>query len=540
MSDLLLRVRLEALQDNLRQVTSLVELIKQNGNSVRRLHHVLNREGAPIKTSLTRASIAADSLVKLLKNDEVAAALWAYEAELGPLRGLPDLLTKVEGELIAARKEVVRLRHHVEETDALLDRERIDDIFGDTARDLLMEVDELQEKLTNGRHGSSSQVATSEHWGTFRALVGNPSRLSVFQEYVDVAGGLSLRGNGMDAQFCAIADSLSEHWTRVMGLPSWFSIPARDEARLMTQIVIPLGFPEWTIWAVPLLAHEVGRFLVDKDTTLQKFTLEQAEELPADEGGQGGDAGKTKGRRGKAGASTPGKPERERLGARQARIRTYLADAIATYVMGPAYACACLLLKLDPSGARLPDQERGWDHVRARVVHETLTEVKPNVAAEMERIIGALEDSWRVAVEHFGGPEPADSDLTLVQSVINKAIATARRLERMRDEPISFNDHAWGRAKRFADKAFANLQEGDGAADDQAPRDQSPGEEWDDMTLTLVLNAAWYQRVTQPDPDATAEIARRVREEIWPSLKGGRAPIPQERMGVKGPMGSGL
>lgn len=529
MTDLLLRVRLEALQQNLRQVRNLMDLIQENGNSVRTLYRVLDEPAAPIKIGLTNASMASDALRKLLEEDEnFAAALQAYPDALQQLRRLPDNLTTVRKALEAARTEVKLLLGSVQETDALLNRESIQDIFGDTAKNLLMDAVQLQEQLPGRESGKPPQAAVNAHWDKFRELVGNRERLSVFQEYVDVAGGLSLRGNGMDEQFCAMADWLSEHWNRVIGLPYWFSIPARDEARLMTHIIVPVGFPEWTIWAVPLFAHEVGRIFVDKDKTLQDFAAAQARGLPVDTAGTSAGTAKTQAR-----------PGRKRVEARQARLRTYLADAFATYVMGPAYACASLLLKLDPSGVGRDDQDRGWDHVRARVILGTLKKIRPEVAAEMADIIKTLEESWQVAVERFAPAESTGHDLALVEPVITKAIDTLRRLEQIRDEPICFNDDAWGHAKRLAAEVFANLHHGADvtradtagakplrthAADDvpvphESAEAASGAAETTGISLPLVLNAAWYQRVTRPDPDTTAAIARRVREEIWPKLR---------------------
>ena len=541
MTDLLLRVRLEALQQNLRQVTNLIDLIQDNGNSVRTLYRLLDGPAAPIKTGLTRADLASETLRRLLKdNDDLTAALHAYPEALQQLRGIPEDLATVKKELDAARGEVKQLLGSVEETDALLNRESIRDIFGDAARSLLMDAVQLQRQLPGPELDNPPQAATTTHWERFRALVGDRERLSVFREYVDVAGGLSLRGNGMDEQFCAMADWLSEHWIRVIGLPYWFSIPARDEARLMTHIIIPVGFPEWTIWAVPLFAHEVGCIFVDNNKTLQSFTAAQAKALSADKASTSGGAAKAQAR-----------PARKRMDARQARIRTYLADAFATYVMGPAFACASLLLKLDPSGAGRDDQERGWDHVRARVILDTLKRIRPEVDPEMADIIAKLEESWEVASKRFGPAESTGNDLALVEPVITQAIETLQRLEQVREEPIGFDDHAWGRAKRLAAQVFADLHDpgnvtGAETAGDKPLSEQASGDvparhqtaettaatdETAGISLPLVLNAAWYQRVALPDPLTTAAIARWVREEIWLNLRN------QEVSGRSGSMG---
>jgi hypothetical protein len=550
MTDLLLRVRLEALQQNLRQVANLIDLIHDNGNSVRTLYRLLDGPAAPIKTGLTRAGIASETLRGLLKdNDDLAAALNAYPEALQQLRGVPDDLALVRKELDTARREVKQLLGSVEETDALFNHESIQDIFGDAARSLLMDAAQLQEQLPGRERDKPPQEATPTHWETFRALVGDRERLSVFKEYVDVAGGLSLRGHGMDEQFCAMADWLSEHWTRVIGLPYWFSIPARDEARLMTHIIIPVGFPEWTIWAVPLFAHEVGCIFVDKNRTLQGFTVVQAKALSADKASTSEGVVKAQAR-----------PARKRMDARQARIRTYLADAFATYVMGPAYACASLLLKLDPAGVGRDDQERGWDHVRARVILNTLKRISPEVYPEMVDIIVKLEESWKVAVERFAPAESTGNDLDLVEPVITQAVETLRRLEQVREEPIGFDDYAWGRAKRFAGQVFANLHDrgvitsaetaGDRPPSEQASGDVSARHQTAeataatdgraDISLPLVLNAAWYQRVARPDPDTTAIIARWVREEIWLKLRNQKVSGRSESMGTPRRGGYGL
>ena len=77
---------------------------------------------------------------------------------------------------------------------------------------------------------------------------------SVWEEGLDLISGLCLRHEGLDGGLCRIADYIIAQvsWIGIKAI----SVPGRGGPGHLTSIV-HLRFPEWTIWALPLTAHEL-------------------------------------------------------------------------------------------------------------------------------------------------------------------------------------------------------------------------------------------------------------------------------------------
>jgi uncharacterized protein YbdZ (MbtH family) len=515
MNDLFLRIRLDALARNVRQVKALVAVVRRNNGSVRELNKLLEPPGAPATVSLRRVQMAVNSIEGLFKWEDIGDLLRTYKVP-EMLNNAQEGLKALETTLAAAQKQTEALLVNVKETDTLLNREQVKSLFGVGAADtLLTRTLKLQKELREAE-GDGAAEAPPAAWARYRELVGDQDQFGVFQEYVDVAGGLSLRGTGMDQHFCAMADWLSDHWTSVVSLPYWFAIPARKDPAAKPSI-IRLGFPEWTIWALPLFAHEFGRILVDENTEFQGHVDDLVGEI----------------------AGEPAKElkddalERERQ-ARGARIRMYLADAFATYVMGPAYACACLLLKLDPTEVGQTTQDQGWDRVRAEVVLGTLGKLDPGYQSKLGEITKTLRDSWTAALTQLGPEASGDGELTLVQPVVDRAVAVLELIEEQNETRIRFDDEAWVEADRQAATYFGDLVPGaEPPPDAEQATKAKPTFDLEGVTLPDVLNAAWSQRLKYPDAKMADTIADRVRERIWPYLKPPSAGRKRQTGGIR-------
>jgi hypothetical protein len=112
--------------------------------------------------------------------------------------------------------------------------------------------------------------------------------------------------------------------------------------------ILRLRFPEWTIWDLPLAVHEVSHVIIRKKLQeekekskrrriLESFVQKQRDslvELDPELNVQN-----------KAGGKKAGRTRR----FAEDRVHEFLADAFATYTMGPAYACSAILLRLNPS-----------------------------------------------------------------------------------------------------------------------------------------------------------------------------------------------
>jgi hypothetical protein len=194
----------------------------------------------------------------------------------------------------------------------------------------------------------------------------------IFRECLELLGGLALRDRITDEHICRFADELIKESARAVGRPFSFAIPTLEETLSSAlRRVASVRFPEWHLWTLPLVAHEYGEVLIEDHTKLRRFVEEMAQEL-ASEAGELEDDGAVR--------------QMER------RVRILIADSFATYTIGPAYACATLLLRLNPL---LPGGQE-----RAAMVLGTLKAMSEasNPPPPFRDIAAELEEYWKVSV----------------------------------------------------------------------------------------------------------------------------------------------
>jgi hypothetical protein len=273
-----------------------------------------------------------------------------------------------------------------------------------------------------------------------------------FREYVDLLRGIALRSAGFTEQdgqlgdIFLIADMLPRLWGRVDGW-EWGSlaVPSYSELNHTSEaMMLRLGFPEWTIWALPFVQNEFGHVYVAK---------------------------------GRLADSSDG----------SVHDATLLADALATVVTGPAYACAALLLRLDPAAVTKASSPVA---LRSATTIVTLTQIAAAVAdASLIALTERLRDEWRDAVVTAGGNVGA-FDAAMVATVVTDAALCARQTDINR-----------GRADRrppvwAAQWATVNIWADALRKDPIAPIDVGTidtGESPD--ALALLMDAAWLARV---------------------------------------------
>ncbi len=163
----------------------------------------------------------------------------------------------------------------------------------------------------------------------------------LFTEYVDFVSGLAIRDNALDDRICSMTDELLEElYEGHLGGP--LVVPANQAALgQVLQSVIKLGFPEWTIWGIPLVGHEVGLKVPPTNVKLAKL-LEEDKEYEM----------------------------------RPGQRASLLADVFATYTLGLCYAHAVIRLRLRPFHDSQPDPDQPRDADRARVILAVLDRLK--------------------------------------------------------------------------------------------------------------------------------------------------------------------
>jgi len=235
-----------------------------------------------------------------------------------------------------------------------------------------------------------------------------PQTQSLFRDYVDLLRGLALRDSELDDGISRIGDELLKP-IQVTDLHHSLTIPAHQEALTKTVArIIRLSFPEWTIWALPLIAHEFAYLLPTRRDI--EILIEN---------------------------------EQTNRGIDRRHIEDYFADIFAASSMGPAYACAAVMLRFDPLGQTMRitvpagqsgpsagepaspgtdlSQQSPLDHPsdirRAQVIFHTLHWVQQN-RGELQGFTRTIEEHWNEMLTHCGHADDALENLTDVQHLI--------------------------------------------------------------------------------------------------------------------------
>jgi hypothetical protein len=334
---------------------------------------------------------------------------------------------------------------------------------------LLGDLDDLASELRRAAPGTDSRAPDAEDarspWQKL-ARIGAGSD-AVFREYFELLSGLALRETGLDSGLCRIADKLMKDWEDPDFWPwtSW-TVPARDEAPEATfSRILRIGFPEWTLWALPLAGHEFGKVALG-ETRLATVANEHR--------------------------GTPGS-------------LTLLADIFATYVGGPAYACALLYMRLSPPAALPSGQPNGAAphagpgqepsmhaqpgapndrallslqrvHVTLRTL-EMLDDVDWSGGQPTANVRGILAKYWNDALEQAGTTSTL-ADETALNELVETMAAKIGSTVRF---PIQHWPEIEGWAKRLANGEGSEIE---------------PGQDHDEVRMAI--NAAWIARLTSP------------------------------------------
>jgi hypothetical protein len=269
----------------------------------------------------------------------------------------------------------------------------------------------------------------------------------VFNESIELLGGIAMRDARLDADICDLAEALIRSIRGSGNYPS--VIPGGISTMMMKiQRFIRLRYPEWTIWALPSVAHELWRV----------SAREQFDDLLARSLGSAGSM-------------------------EDPTMQQCISDAFATYIMGPAYALAAITLLFDPT--------RAQDDLR---VHATVSmlrhmdDAKPDAFSESYRTVADdLESAWQAAKQQTGVTiDPSKA------RVVEAAVAAL--FKQLYTFGYSYFDVAeWKSLRTWAEKLR------DGAVDTI--------EILPEHDLRHALNAAWLARL---DSTRTDDISERV------------------------------
>src|SRR5262249_54445366 len=142
--------------------------------------------------------------------------------------------------------------------------------------------------------------------------------------------------------------------------------------------VIRVRFPDWSLWGVPLLAHEFGHVVALATPEFQEYKEQVALAATSIDGHYDG-------------------------GLRH--LDEFFAAIFALYTFGPAFACSAVLMQLSPAEAYLPRGSHPTHQERAEVILETLRTMNDPARGHLGRegvyqeVLQALENCWCLAVK---------------------------------------------------------------------------------------------------------------------------------------------
>lgn len=347
-------------------------------------------------------------------------------------------------------------------------RQRVAVPFGDLIAERQGELNRLRKQIESGS-------ALGDAWSSFQ--ITNQDCESLVKECLDFIQGALARSAGIDFGLCRIADAMLMEighrsdisWTR-------FTILAVGEFFHDIAEIIRLRFPDSTIWNLPVACHELGHF-AEQNVSERYY-------------------GQT---------SYPIKQimEQERLNDPTSIpfLRELFADLFATYALGPAYACTCIMLRFDPTQAQVDGADHPSSAKRVYFILKALdTMDKSEVTRPYRTTIETLSELWRQSVIPQGTSleESATTQLNTWFDMFYFELAKKRSLK-----------YSWGQASALIPMLKAN-----------SPSKNVLKQMATKTTVSDVLNAAWICRLEELDDQSEVyrigENAKRLCDELIP------------------------
>jgi len=472
-SDMSLKLRLDALHKSLEQIRAVDQAISMRREEIQQLYERA-RGASSVQVQLKMIQNGLNNSLSLIAagEDEDAEEPTAEEIEAA----LPQVIEELRGalsrtaKLIDATKVMSGVIGRMEDRWKEISIEGLREVhtmLHNKCDQRIKKVRQIEERLATHE---AAGYDPADLWREYEDLAFRDGEQlfageRLFAEYVDFLGGLALRNTGIDQGICHMADELLRTCHRFGGMSLWHSmtVPSRRVAPETTLArMIRMGFPEWTIWAVPLGAHEYGHMVVGENEQLKSASTAMRPSLPA--------------------------------------VHTHLADCFAAYFMGPSYAYATILLALDPcAGAASPN---GGAHGggteesdRAYVILEMLRSID---AAVYQGVCDALAAHWSGALAAFGLEfPPADAAARL-----GKAVELMHEFLDDAAPHLQYKAAQWQKVTAWPSLVGTH-------------RSDFPLEPADD--IRDIINAAWHQRIRDEDraTGVAADELGRAAQELW-------------------------
>jgi len=176
-----------------------------------------------------------------------------------------------------------------------------------------------REELTQLRRSLENAEPHGSVWNELNRY--STSCRELFQECLGFLGGAMLRDINKEDDICEVADALLKELS-IKAAVQWGGVSVLAESHFYTETtgLVRLRFPDYGIWTLPIAVHELGHFVGPRISDGAGF------------------------------------PFRARLDSMKnygqdqeiSHTEELFSDLFAVYALGPAYACACIVLSFDP------------------------------------------------------------------------------------------------------------------------------------------------------------------------------------------------
>lgn len=389
---------------------------------------------------------------------------------------LSDRLSALEQSLARARdpsswKAQLDL-HNVEVEDGIWNR-AIMDIREEAGR-ISDELADIQRQVSAGSGGSAEWQRYNELFRASRALC---------RDSLELIGGLALRDKLLNTEICQMTDELLRNCydnmvtmaVNSLTIPAHLELPPR-----MLRRVVRMPFSEWTIWTLPLAAYEFGLIAIDEVEQLRSFCEEQAGEALRTEQATAGNV----------------PADNDRLARAVRYVKILMADAFATYTLGPAYACPALLLEFSPTPEG-PGLEFGPSGIqRAGMVLSILQGMGKARNSYEENafsvVLRLLRERWTIIQEPTDNAEIINLNPDEILDIFSRATTNSRPQVRYPTDLLNQNIYGgWAVAKSWVEHWQSELNSVSGKL-------TVPGTVLRTSKLRDGLNAAWLGRLLFP------------------------------------------
>lgn len=318
----------------------------------------------------------------------------------------------------------------------------------------------------------------------------------VLRECLEIIGTLAMRNKNLDERIWYVADELIRECLVLSTADEYYYLlvhTMEDTYTKTTSRILRLRFPEWTIWDLPLAAHELGHVIFyetlgnerneeEEDRILEPFVERFRDAVAAR------DPELT--RRLEAGEIE----EREARRSADKRVHEFMADAFATYTMGPAYACSAILLRLNP--AMESSGEKPADVQRAQVILATLSWMhESSLNRPYGETLNKLKKFWSdtLAQVNAAGALTPDYEACLEELAVSFGQDIAPKiLRRAAMYPPSGDREGWLLAQGWATEWLTQQRNRTGLTEPN----------YTSGRLRDVLNATWFCRLFMQRGDA--------------------------------------